>query len=232
MAQAKHAARLLDAPVNFIEVSDLNVDEIDRDITGRRAIAAESIVRRGDGYEHLGVERAESTAALTFKKPDHSEPSAVYADVIANRVAILEELLRHVGAQNDDLVPVVNVGKLDKHAACEVKTPGAEVRWCHADNLRRGVLAASGKCCEAADFRRSGKYCRGIDRIDQGVGVAKRKLRVVSVRLYEQEVRTQALDDPGDLLSGAAANRHERNYSSHTDDDTQQRESGSELVGL
>ena len=171
-------------------------------------------------------------SALALEKPDHSEPAAVYADVVADRVPILEELLGYVGAQNDDLVPVVDVGKLDEHPAGEIEAPGAEVLGSDADHLGRGVLAAGGECREAADFRRGGKHGRGVDGVDQGVGVAKGKLGVVSLRLYEQQVGTQALDDPRDLLGCAAADRHERDDGGHAYDDAQQREAGAELVGL
>ena len=71
MAQAKHPTRFFDALVDVLDIPDLDVDEIDCNVSGRRALAAKAVVGRRDRYQHLSVEGAESTSALALQQANH-----------------------------------------------------------------------------------------------------------------------------------------------------------------
>ena len=178
----------------------------------------------------MGIERAESTAALAFQQTDHPVPSRVHTNILAHGITVLKELLGHDGTEHDDLVPVVDVRELDEHPAREIEIPGRQVIGCDADHLGESVLPPRSERCEAADLRRGGEHRRRIYGIDKRFGVAERELPV-SLRRNEQEVRSQPLDDPCDLLRSAAPDGHERDDCRHADDDAEQRQPGAELVG-
>ena len=209
---------------------DLDVNEVDRNVAGRRALTAEPVVGRRDGNQHLRVERAESAAALALQQTDHPVPSPVYTNVLAHGITVLKELLGHDGTERYDLVPVVDVREPDEHPAREIEIPGRQVLWSDADHLGESVLPPRGERREAAYLRRGGEHRRRIYGIDKRVGVAERELPV-SLRLNEQEVRSQPLDDPGDLLRRAPTDGHERDNRRHADDYAEKREAGAELVG-
>ena len=159
------------------------------------------------------------------RRPTTRNRLSVQTYILANGIAVPEELFSNVGTEHDDLVPVIHVGEFYEHPAGESEIPGGQVFGSYADYLGGGTLAARRQCSEGADLRRGGEYGRSVNGINERIGVSKGELGAVSLRLNKEEIRSQSLDDAGDLFRRAATNGHERDYGSDTYHDAQKGES-------
>ncbi len=222
-------------------VHRLNIDDLHHLFPPGGALAVESRLKSGQGYQHHIVGEAETATPLALQDPDNLHLVALDPDPLAQGAGIPEEKLGHVGAQDHHLGPAGLVGPADEFTVGYRGFAYFLVLRGNAYHLGSRILAAgqdlgAGRRLGSHQGHGGGPldigYRLGILHGEGGPGSQIGPYTAVGHRpgADEEKIGSQPLDAGGDSGLGPLAYGHEGDDGAYPDDDAQHGQRGPHFV--